>query len=54
MRFLGMVEAYAGRLEPIDSPGGESIFVTWSPKIFIEARAWRAYKLLSCIFIHLV
>jgi UDP-3-O-[3-hydroxymyristoyl] glucosamine N-acyltransferase len=39
MRFLGMVEAYAGRLEPIDSPRGESIFVTWSPKIFIEASA---------------
>ncbi len=43
MRFLGMVEVYAGRLEPIDSPRGESIFVTWSPKIFIEASAWRAY-----------
>ncbi len=26
--------------EPIDSPRGESIFVTWSPKIFIEASAW--------------
>ncbi len=43
MRFLDMVEAYAGRLEPIDSPRGESIFVTWSPKTFIEASAWRAY-----------
>ncbi len=40
MRFLGMVEAYTGRLEPIDSPRGESIFVTWRPKIFIEASAW--------------
>jgi len=44
MRFLGMVKVYAGRLEPIDSPRGESIFVTWSPKIFIEASAWRAYE----------
>ncbi len=48
MRFLGMVEAYAGRLEPIDSPRGESIFVTWSPKIFIEASAWRAYAFSGC------
>jgi len=40
---LGMVEVYAGRLEPIDSPRGESIFVTWSPKRSIEASAWRAY-----------
>ncbi len=42
MWFLGIVEEYAGRLEPIDSPRGESVFVTWSPKIFIEASAWRA------------
>jgi len=32
------VEADAGRLEPNDSPRGESIFVTWSPKIYHEAR----------------
>lgn len=38
MRFLGIVEADAGRLEPNDSPRGESIFVTWSPKIYHEAR----------------
>jgi len=50
MRFLGMVEAYAGRLEPIGSPRGESIFVTWSPKIFIEASAWRAYVLKQWLF----
>ena len=47
MRFLGMVETYAGRLGPIDSPRGKSIFVTWSPKIFIEASAWRAYKIIN-------
>jgi len=45
MRILGRVEAQAGRLEPIDSPRAESIFVTWSPKIFIEASAWRVYWL---------
>ncbi len=28
----------AGRPGPDDSPRGESIFVTWSPKIFLEAR----------------
>ncbi len=27
-----------GRPGPNDSPRGESIFVTWSPKIFHEAR----------------
>jgi hypothetical protein len=32
------VEADAGRQEPNDSPRGESIFVTWSPKIYHEAR----------------
>jgi hypothetical protein len=32
------VEADAGRLEPNDSPRGESIFVTGSPKIYREAR----------------
>jgi hypothetical protein len=31
-------EADAGRLEPNDSPRGESIFVTGSPKIYHEAR----------------
>jgi hypothetical protein len=44
MRFLGIVETYAGRLEPIDSPRGESIFMIWGPKIFIEASAWHAYS----------
>jgi len=28
----------AGRPGPNDSPRGESIFVTWSPKIYHEAR----------------
>jgi len=32
------VEADAGRLEPNDSLRRESIFVTWSPKIYHEAR----------------
>jgi len=27
------------------SPRGESIFLTWSPKIFIEASAWRTYSI---------
>jgi hypothetical protein len=27
---------------PIRSVRGESIFVTWNPKTFIEASAWRA------------
>ncbi len=36
-RLLCVVEADAGRLEPNDSPRGESIFVTWSPKIYHEA-----------------
>jgi transposase InsO family protein len=35
---LCVVESYAGRLEPIDSQRGESIVVTWSPRIYIEAR----------------
>ena len=37
-RLLCVVEADAGRLEPNDSPRGESIFVTGSPKIYHEAR----------------
>ncbi len=53
MRFLGMVKAYSGHLEPIGSLRGESIFVTWSPKIFIEASAWRAYlySLEYCLYV---
>ena len=41
-RLLCEVEADAGRLEPNDSPRGESIFVTWSPKIYHEGARWRA------------
>jgi len=29
----------SGRPRPKDSPSGESIFVTWSPKIYHEALA---------------
>jgi len=35
------VGKFANR-ECVSSTRGESIFVTWSPKIFIEASAWRA------------
>ncbi len=41
------VEADAGRLEPNDSPRGESIFVTWSPKIYHEARDGAPSKALK-------
>ncbi len=41
MQLLCMVEVYAGRLESNDSPRGESIFVTWRPKIYHEDARWR-------------
>ncbi|NOR80148.1 MAG: hypothetical protein GQ529_04830 [Methyloprofundus sp.] len=44
MRVLCIVEADAGRLEPNDSPRGESIFVTGSPKIYHEARGGAPIK----------
>ncbi|HIE41933.1 MAG TPA: hypothetical protein EYP95_01595, partial [Nitrospinaceae bacterium] len=40
----GVIVKAQGNL-PIRSVRGELIFLTWSPKIFIEASAWRTYSI---------
>ena len=48
-RHLCAVDTHAGRLEPNDSPRGESIIVTWSPRIYPFGARWRA-RLLNIGF----
>ena len=47
-RILCAVDTDTGRQEPNDSPRGESIFVTWSPKIYHEARLHIGVFQASC------